>query len=494
MSAATPGEPSYDQVTDTSALAVALVGMSRTLASGNDTQPDILRPAAIQPLAVTVAPAAAAEPADGPSPDASPVAAALVGMSRALASGDDTKPETPRPPVIQPLAVTVAPAAEPAHRPSPDASSVAAALVGMSRTLASGDDTKSDTPRPPVIQPLAVTVAPAAAAQPAQGPSPDASSVAAALIGMSRALASGDDTKPEPPRPPVIQPLAVTVTPAAAAEPAQGPSPDASSVAAALVGMSRALASGDDTKPETPRPPVIQPLAVTVAPTTAAESAQGPSPDASSVAAALVGMSRALASGDDTKPEIPRPPVIQPLTVTVAPAAAAEPAQGPSPDARSLAAALVGMSRTLASGNDTKPDTPRPPIIQPLAVAVAPAAVTEPAHGPTPDVSKLAAALVGMSRTLASGDDARPDTPRPPDIKPLAAASPGAPAEPPQDPASATSLLAETLAGMNRTLANGAEAKPAIQLWPAVQVQAAVQGGESASTGSWFADRLTALT
>ncbi|WP_445672426.1 phage tail tape measure protein [Pseudomonas inefficax] len=357
------------------------------------------------------------------------------------------------------------------------------------------DGARPEVSRPPVVQPLTAIASPVAAAESAQGPSPDASSLTAALVGMSRTLASGDDAKPDTPRPPVIQPLTVTVAPAAAAEPAHGPSPDASSLAAALVGMSRTLASGDDTKPDTPRPPVIQPLAVTVAPAAAAEPAHGPSPDASSLAAALIGMSRTLASGDDTKLDTPRPPVIQPLTVTVAPADAAEPAQGPSSDASSLAAALVGMSRTLASGDDTKPDTPRPPVIQPLAVTVAPAAAAEPAHGPSPDASSLAAALIGMSRTLASGDDARPDTPRPPVIQPLAvAASPLEPAEPEQEPAPDTSSLTAALVGMSRTLANGAEAKPAIQLKPAVHVQAAATGGESAAKESWFADRLSAFT
>ena len=47
---------------------------------------------------------------------------------------------------------------------------------------------------------------------------------------------------------------------------------------------------------------------------------------------------------------------------------------------------------------------------------------------------------------------------------------------------------------MSRTLANGAEAKPAIQLKPAVHVQAAATGGESAAKESWFADRLSAFT
>ncbi|WP_338444770.1 phage tail tape measure protein [Pseudomonas sp. LTR0] len=410
---------------------------------------------------------------------------------------DGARPEVSRPPVVQPLTVVASPASAPEStgERSHDASSLAAALVGMSRTLASGDDTKPDTPRRPVIQPLAVTVAPAAVAEPAQGSSPDASSLAVALVGMNRTLASGGDTKPDTPRPPVIQPLTVTVAPAAAAEPAQGPSSDASSLSAALVGMSRTLASGGDTKPDTPRPPVIQPLAVTVAPAAAAEPAQGPSSDASSLAAALVGMSRTLASGNDTKPETPRPPVIQPLAVTLAPAAATEPTQDPSSDASSLAAALVGMSRTLASGDDSKPETPRPPVIQPLAVTVATAAAAEPAHGPSPDASSVAAALIGMSRTLASGDDARPDTPRPPVIQPLAvAASPVVPAEPAPDPAPDTSSLTAALVGMSRTLANGAEAKPVIQLKPAVHIQAAATGGESATKESWFADSLSAFT
>jgi TP901 family phage tail tape measure protein len=495
-SQATPPEPAVGRSPDASSLTAALIGMSRTLAGGDDASPDTPRPPVIQPLTVAAPPGTATEPAQGPAPDTSSLAAALVGMNRTLASSDDAWPEALRPPIVQPLAVTVAPtaAAEPVQGPSPDTDSLAAALVGMSLTLAS-DDARPEVLRPPIIQPLAVPLAPDAAAEPAQGPSPDTGSLAAALVGMSRTLASSDDARPETLRPPIVQPLAVTVAPGAAAEPAQGPSPDTSSLAAALVGMNRTLASGDDAKPDTPRPPVIQALAVTVAPAAAAEPAQGPSPDASSLAAALVGMSRTLASGDDTKADTPRPPVIQPLAVTVIPTAAAEPAQGPSSDASSLAAALVGMSRTLASGDDAKPEAVRPPVVQPLAVNVAPAAAAEPAQGPSPDASSLAAALIGMSRTLASGNDARPDIPRPPVIQPLAVgAPPVVHAEPAQGPAPDTSPLTAALVGMGRTLASGAEAKPAIQLMPAVQMQAAAQGGESAANGSWLADRLTALT
>ncbi|MNM92000.1 hypothetical protein D3C81_1043180 [compost metagenome] len=259
--------------------------------------------------------------------------------------------------------------------------------------------------------------------------------------------------------------------------------------------LSAATLQLDGARPEVSRPPGVPPLTAIASPASDPEPTVGLSPEASSLAAALVGMNRTLASGDDTKPNTPRPPVIQPLAATVALAGTAEPTQGPSPDASSLAAALVGMSRTLASGNDTKPDTPRPPVIQPLAVTVAPAAATEPAQGPSPDTSTLAAALVGMSRTLASGDDARRDTPRPPVIQPLTvAASPVVPAEPAQDPAPDISSLAAALVGMSRTLANGAEAKPAIQLKPAVQVQAAAEGSESAAKESWFADRLSAFT
>ena len=410
---------------------------------------------------------------------------------------DGPRPEVPRPPIVKPLTESASPAtpSEPTDGRSPDASSLTAALVGISRTLASGDDTRLETPRPPVIQPLAVTLAPSAAVEPAQGPAPDASALAAALVGMSRTLASGGDARPETPRPPVIQPLIVPATPAASVEPAPGPSPDSSALAAALVGMSRTLASGDDARPETPRPPVIQPLIVPAAPGAAAEPAPGPSPDSSAVAAALVGMSRTLASGDDARPETPRPPVIQPLIVPATPAAAAEPAPGPSPDSSAVAAALVGMSRTLASGDNARPNAPRPPVIQPLAVTVAPAAAVEPAQGPAPDASALATALIAMSRTRISGDDIRPEIPRPPVIQALIVpATPAAAAEPAPDLSPDSSALAAALVGMSRTLANGAEAKPAVQLMPAVQVQAAAQGGEGASTGCWLADRLTALT
>ncbi|MGA4453349.1 phage tail tape measure protein [Pseudomonas fortuita] len=265
----------------------------------------------------------------------------------------------------------------------------------------------------------------------------------------------------------------------------------------ALKSIKVAQAPAIEARAEVPRPSVPLPLSIEVPSVTPGESAPASPVDTSPLIAALTGMSRTLAREDDGK-QLLRPPVSHPLVMAASPTAPGEPVNVPAPAPNELIAALTGINRVLATGNQNTLAVPKTPVVQPLVVEASP---IEPAtSGPIQQTepSSVIAMLTAIGRMLVRGlDTARPEAPQQLVTEQHTGGGP-------QDAPKAIVYKAPTIAdsqdtgltALSRMLdkTRGVEAKPVAQRTPVAQVQAASEVGDATNASSSFANGLRALT
>jgi len=265
----------------------------------------------------------------------------------------------------------------------------------------------------------------------------------------------------------------------------------------ALKSIKVAQAPATEARAEVPRPSVPLPLSIEVPSVIPGGGAPASPMDTGPLIAALTGMSRSLAREGDGK-QLLRPPVSHPLVMAASPTAPGEPVGVPAPAPNELIAALNGINRVLATGNQNTPAVSKPPVVQPLAVGASP--IEPGTSGPALETepSWVIAALTTIGRTLVRGlDTARPEAPHQLVTEQHTG---GGSQDTPKAIVYKAPAIADSqdtgLTALSRMLnkTRGIEAKPVAQQTPVAQVQAASEAGDAKNAGLRFADGLRALT